>query len=50
MGPALVEKAVQGHEPVLCLLGADIKGTVGSNETRNIIRAMEKADVRHFIC
>ena len=50
LDPASVEKAVQGYEAVLCSLGAGRKGTVRSEGTRNIIHAMEKADVRHFIC
>ncbi len=50
MDPASVERAVQGHEAVLCSPGAGRKGTVRSEGTRNIIRAMEKADVRRFIC
>ncbi|MGH9338855.1 MAG: NAD(P)-dependent oxidoreductase [Acidobacteriota bacterium] len=50
MDLASVEKAVQGHEAVLCSLGAGRKGTVRSEGTRNIIRAMEKAGVRRLIC
>ena len=50
MDPASVERAVQGHEAVLCSIGAGRKGTVRSEGTRNIIRAMEKADVRRLIC
>ena len=50
MDPASVARAVQGHEAVLCSLGAGRKGTVRSEGTRNIINAMEKAGVRRFIC
>ena len=50
MDPASVERAVQGHEALLCSIGAGRKGTVRSEGTRNIIRAMEKADVRRLIC
>ena len=50
MDPASVERAVQGHEAVLCSLGAGRKGTVRSDGTRNIISAMEKMGVRRFIC
>ncbi len=50
MEPASVERAVQGHEAVLCSLGAGRKGTVRSEGTRNIISAMEKVGVRRFIC
>lgn len=45
-----VEKAVPGQDAVLCTLGAGVKGTVRSRGTKNIIRAMEKAGVRRFIC
>lgn len=49
---ASVEKAVQGQEAVLSALGtpALTRNTVRSEGTRNIIRAMEKAGVRRFIC
>jgi len=50
MDLASVEKAVQDQEAVLCSLGAGRKGTVRSEGTRNIIRAMEKAGVRRLIC
>lgn len=50
MDPAAVERAVQGHDAVLCSLGAGLKGEVRSEGTRNIIRAMEKAGVRRLIC
>ncbi len=47
---AAVEKAVMGQDAVLCSLGAGSKGTVRSEGTRNIVRAMEKAGVQRFIC
>ncbi len=47
---ASVEKAVRGQEAVLCALGAGSKGTIRSEGTRNIVRAMEKAGCRRFIC
>ncbi len=49
---AAVEKAVQGQDAVLCSLGSGQKrtGTLRSQGTRQIIRAMEKAGVRRFIC
>ena len=50
MDPASVERAIGGHEVVLCSLGAGRKGAVRSEGTRNIIHAMEKAGVRRFIC
>lgn len=50
MDPASVETAVQGHDAVLCSLGAGRKGSVRAEGTRNIISAMEKAGVRRFIC
>jgi putative NADH-flavin reductase len=45
-----VERAVEGHEAVLCSLGAGAKGTIRSEGTRNIVCAMEKTGVRRFIC
>ena len=50
MDPAVVERAVPGHETVLCSLGAGLKGKVRSEGTRNVIRAMENAGVRRLIC
>ena len=47
---ASVEKAVQGQEAVLCSIGAGRKGTIRSEGTRHIVRAMENAGVRRFIC
>ncbi len=50
MDLASVESAVLGQDAVLCALGAGRKGTIRSEGTRNIIRAMERAGVRRFIC
>ena len=50
MDLASVEKAVQDQEVVLCSLGGGRKGTIRSEGTRNMIRAMEKAGVRRLIC
>ncbi len=49
---ASVEKAVQDQDAVLCVLGSGGKrtGTIRSEGTRQIIRAMEKAGIRRFIC
>jgi putative NADH-flavin reductase len=47
---ASVEKAVQGQQTVLCSIGAGRKGTVRSEGTRHIVRAMENAGIRRFIC
>lgn len=47
---ASVEQAVQNQDAVLCSLGGGRKGTIRSEGTRNIIRAMEQADVRRLIC
>lgn len=49
MNPSSIDKAVQGNEAVLSSLGAGAKGTIRSEGTQNIIRAMEKADIRRFI-
>jgi len=47
-----VERAVPGHDAVLCAIGGPAgKGdTIRSDGTRNIIRAMEAAGVRRFVC
>lgn len=50
MEPGSVESAVLGQDAVLCALGAGRKGTIRSEGTRHIIRAMERAGVRRFIC
>ncbi|WP_315790428.1 SDR family oxidoreductase [Fischerella sp. JS2] len=49
---ASVEKAVQGQDAVLCVLGSSgkRKGTIRSEGTRQIIRAMEKTGIQRFIC
>jgi putative NADH-flavin reductase len=47
---ASVERAVDGQDAVLCSLGAGAKGTIRSEGTRSIVRAMEKAGVRRFVC
>ena len=45
-----VAKAVQGHEIVVCALGAGMKGTVRSVGTAHIIQAMERHGIRRLIC
>lgn len=47
-----MEKAVQGQDAMLCVLGSGgkRKGTIRSEGTRQIIHAMEKAGIRRFIC
>ena len=50
MNYASVEKAVQGQDAVLCALGAGRKGVIRSEGSKHIIRAMEKANVKRFIC
>jgi putative NADH-flavin reductase len=47
---ASVEKAVRGQEAVLSALGAGRQGVVRSEGTNHIVRAMEKAGIRRFIC
>ncbi|MFI0451089.1 NAD(P)-dependent oxidoreductase [Actinomadura sp. 6N118] len=46
-----IERAVQGQDAVVCVLGAPARktGTVRSEGTQNIIRAMEKAGVRRLV-
>lgn len=52
LDPAAVERALAGHEAVLCVLGtpATGPGTVRSQGTRNIVRAMERVGPRRLIC
>ncbi|MGK7925192.1 MAG: NAD(P)-dependent oxidoreductase [Spirulina sp.] len=47
-----VEKAVRGQDAVVCVLGAGPKmtGTIRSQGTQQIIRAMEKVAMRLLIC
>jgi putative NADH-flavin reductase len=45
-----VEHATPGHDAVVCTLGAGSQGTVRALGTRNIVSAMEKADVKRLIC
>jgi putative NADH-flavin reductase len=48
---AAVEKAVPGHDAVLCAIGTGAgRGTLREEGTRNIVRAMEKAGVQRLIC
>ena len=49
---AAVDRAVQGQEAVVCVLGAgaSLGGGVRSKGTRHIIQAMERAGVRRLIC
>ena len=44
-----VEKAVQGQDAVISSLGAGLNGTIRSQGTLNIIRAMEKHNVRRVV-
>jgi putative NADH-flavin reductase len=46
-----VERAVVGHDAVLCAVGAGPKRTtLREDATRNIVNSMEKAGVRRLIC
>lgn len=49
---ASVERAVAGHDAVICALGrpAASPGRVRSAGTRNIVRAMERVGPRRLIC
>ena len=49
---ASVERAVEGQDAVLSALGTKVlrKNTIISDGTRNIITAMEKYDVKRFVC
>lgn len=47
-----VEHAMQDHDAVLSSIGSPANkiGTIRSEGTRNIIRGMEKAGIRRFVC
>ena len=45
-----VQKAVAGHDAVMCSIGAGRKGGVRAEGTRNIIAAMKANGVRRLIC
>ena len=47
---ASVQKALIGHDAVMCSIGAGRKGGVRAEGTRNIITAMKAAGVRRLIC
>jgi len=48
---AAVEKAVPGHDAVLCAIGTGARrSTLREQGTRNVVRAMENAGVRRLIC
>ncbi len=50
MDPVSVENAIQGHDAMLCSIGAGRKGNVRAEGTRNIISAMQKLGIRRLIC
>lgn len=47
---ASVEKAIKDQDVVLCALGSGRKGTVRSQGTANIVKAMEAAGHKRLIC
>ena len=51
MDASVVEKAIQGQDAVICVLGSkNLKSTIRSEGTQQIIQAMEKVGVRRLIC
>jgi putative NADH-flavin reductase len=50
MQPGQVANAINGHDVVLCALGAGRKGRLRSTGTKHIIEAMKKNGVKRFIC
>lgn len=50
MDATSVQKAVKGHDAVLCAIGAGRKGTVRSQGTQHIIQAMEQSGVKRLVC
>ena len=45
-----VKRAVEGHDAVVCTLGAGAKGNVRAEGTKNIIEAMNVSHVKRLIC
>jgi putative NADH-flavin reductase len=52
MDASAVEQAIRGQDAVVCVLGAgkQLKSTIRSEGTRQIIQAMEKVGMRRLIC
>jgi len=51
LDPAATDSAVSGQEAVFSTIGTGAKrSTLREDGTRNIVKAMEKADVRRLIC
>ena len=52
MDASAVEPAIQGQDAVVCVLGAgkNLKSTIRSEGTRQIIQAMKKVSLRRLIC
>ena len=52
MDASAVEQAIRGQDAVICVLGSgkQLKSTIRSEGTRQIIRSMEKVGVRRLIC
>lgn len=52
MNAATITPAIQGHDAVLCAIGAPANktGTIRSEGTRNIIQAMKATGVKRLIC
>ena len=51
LDPSDVERAVTGHEAILCAVGAGPeRTTVREDGTRNIVAAMEATGVRRLVC
>lgn len=48
-----VKQAIKGHDAVICNLGLSAimdKSNLRTNGTKNIIRAMERSNIKRFIC
>lgn len=52
MDASAIEQAIQGQDAVICVLGSgkQLKSTIRSEGTQQIIQAMEKVGVRRLIC
>ncbi|MEL6671884.1 MAG: SDR family oxidoreductase [Bacteroidota bacterium] len=50
LDPAAVKNALEGHDTVICALGAGRKGQVRATGTLHILQGMEALGIERFIC
>lgn len=50
LDPDAVDRAVQGHDAAIVVLGAGRRGTVRATGTRHIVEAMQRHGIRRLVC